>query len=136
MLSPEYREVLLSHSEGSRLVLTTLPRGPKAGCLVVYPLPLWREIEDNLMKMENPLQIHEEYREVVVSGAEEMVPDSQGRIRITERQLDFAGITDEAVLAGNLDCFRIWQPQRFEAILQQNFSNIAAGLPPGTGRIF
>ena len=133
MLPPEYREELLARSEGGVLMLTTLPGDP---CLVGYPLPLWREIEHNLKKIENPSKRLKAYERAIVGGAQQMVPDAQGRIRLAEDHLRHAEISAEAVLQGSIDCFEIWQPQRLEAVLQQDFSDIRDELPPGTGRIF
>ena len=41
--------------------------------------------------------------------------DSQGRIRIKDRLLDFAGLSDRVVLVGALDRFELWNPDLREA---------------------
>lgn len=46
--------------------------------------------------------------------------DVQGRIRIKDALLDFAGIVNDAVLVGALDFFEIWSPERYEAADKQD----------------
>ena len=47
-----------------------------------------------------------------LGAASDLVPwDSQGRIRINDKLLNFAGINDDVVLTGALDKFRLWNPK-------------------------
>jgi MraZ protein len=47
----------------------------------------------------------------VLGAASDLVPwDSQGRIRIKDKLLSFAGLVDQVVLVGALDKFQLWNP--------------------------
>lgn len=47
----------------------------------------------------------------VLGSASDLVPwDSQGRIRIKDKLLRFAGLVDQVVLIGALDKFQLWNP--------------------------
>lgn len=47
----------------------------------------------------------------ILGGASDMVSwDSQGRIRIKDKLLAFAGLIDQVVLVGALDKFQLWNP--------------------------
>jgi len=41
--------------------------------------------------------------------------DSQGRIRIKDKLLNFAGITDKVQMIGSLDKFQLWNPELLDA---------------------
>ena len=50
-----------------------------------------------------------------LASRSDLVPwDSQGRIRIKDELLDFAGIGSQAILVGTFDGFEIWNPERWE----------------------
>jgi DNA-binding transcriptional regulator/RsmH inhibitor MraZ len=38
--------------------------------------------------------------------------DAQGRIRIKDKLLDFAGLQDQVVMIGALDKFQLWSPEQ------------------------
>jgi MraZ protein len=42
--------------------------------------------------------------------------DSQGRIRINDELLSFAGLADEVVLMGAFDRFELWNPDRLDKV--------------------
>lgn len=47
----------------------------------------------------------------ILGAASDLVPwDAQGRIRIKDKLLEFAGLTDQVVMVGALDKFQLWTP--------------------------
>lgn len=47
----------------------------------------------------------------ILGAASDLVPwDTQGRIRIKDKLLEFAGLSDQVVLVGALDKFQLWSP--------------------------
>lgn len=60
------------------------------------------------------------YLRLYYSQAEQVEPDSQGRIRIPERLLKFAGVTQEVVLLGVNDHVELWDFGRWEAFLTEH----------------
>ena len=53
------------------------------------------------------------------SRAEQFGCDKSGRITLPERLCQHAGIDGAVVLAGNLNAFQIWNPERYERYLEQ-----------------
>ena len=53
-------------------------------------------------------------------SAEQVEPDSQGRIRIPERLLKFAGVKQDVVLLGVNDHVELWDVARWEAFLSEH----------------
>ncbi len=123
MLSPEFRELLLSRSEEGRLVLTTYD-----DCVVAFPLPEWLIFEEKINALKNPTRQARDFRRLVLGGAEEMIPDGQGRIRLSRDHLDYAGIERDAVIMGQGLRFEIWSPERLQPVLNRDFNDVAESL--------
>lgn len=51
---------------------------------------------------------------VLGSSSQECVCDKQGRIQISQKLLDHAGITDQVALVGSIAYAQIWNPDRWE----------------------
>jgi len=53
----------------------------------------------------------------VLGAQAELLPwDSQGRIRIKDELLSFAGLVDQIELVGTFDSFELWNPDQWKAI--------------------
>lgn len=123
MLPPEFREVLLSRSPEGKLVLTTYD-----DCVVGFPLPEWEEFEYKLNGVKAaPLRLRN-FRRKVIGGAVEMTPDPQGRIRLTQEHLEYAGISREATLVGQGPRFEIWSPERLAPVLADTYDDVSQDL--------
>jgi MraZ protein len=59
----------------------------------------------------------------VMSNAVEVVPDSQGRILIPGRLKEAADLGTQALLVGAIDKIEIWNPGKFESVLQEGASD-------------
>ena len=59
---------------------------------------------------EIPGDIGSEIRRELLAGADKQVPDKQGRIFISQTLREFAGITDEVTVIGNMNRAEIWNP--------------------------
>jgi MraZ protein len=62
------------------------------------------------------------YRRLYYSQAEQVEADSQGRIRLPERLVSFAGLTQEVVLLGVHDHVEIWDRHRWQQFLEHHAS--------------
>ncbi len=60
------------------------------------------------------------YQRLYYSQAEQVELDAQGRIRLPERLMEFAGIEQEVVLLGVHDHIEIWDRIRWGDFLQQH----------------
>lgn len=60
------------------------------------------------------------YLRLYYSQAEQVELDGQGRIRIPERLLSFAGLKQDVMLLGVNDHVEIWDQQQWEGFLGQN----------------
>lgn len=123
MLPPDFREILASRSETGEMALTTID-----GCLYGFPLPDWQEFEESIDSIVNPSRKARDFRRRALGNTEVMAADAQGRIRLTREHLEYAGIEKEAVLLGQGRRFELWNPERLEIVLNQDFDDISQSL--------
>ena len=62
---------------------------------------------------EIPGEIGSEIRRELLAGADKQIPDKQGRIFISQTLREFAGITDEVTVIGNMNRAEIWNPASY-----------------------
>lgn len=101
----KYREQL-----ASGLVAT---RNPVERCLLVMPMSKWEEVAGkvNALPLADPGSAA--FRRAVFSAAENLNPDKQGRILISQRLRDYAGIETEVIIAGVHSFVELWEPRRW-----------------------
>lgn len=63
----------------------------------------------------------------ILASRSELLPwDAQGRIRVRDELLDYAGIASEVVLVGAFECFELWSPEKWKR--HQESCDISANL--------
>ncbi len=96
----------------------TLTRGFEK-CIFLYPLDKWEKIEAQYEDLNMYESEARHFVRIVLMWAEEVALDRQGRIRIPESLMKYAGITDKALIIGALDRIEIWNPEIFEAYINE-----------------
>ena len=84
------------------------------GCLGIYPLDGWRKVEK---KLEEYPQEDARARKLVrwfSANAEVVRLDAQGRIKIPQHLLGFAGLKKEVIIIGVLNRIELWNPEVYE----------------------
>ncbi|MDW5414972.1 MULTISPECIES: division/cell wall cluster transcriptional repressor MraZ [unclassified Iodobacter] len=105
-----HRDVLGTHC-ANRLVITAEP----SGCLLLYPEPDWLPVRDQLNRLSGAQM---PIRRFIVGHAEEIEPDSAGRILIPPRLRQLAGLDKEVALVGMGNKFELWDEARWAAQIQ------------------
>ncbi len=97
-------------------------------CLTIYPKIVW----DGITKEINRLNVYDkkdrEFLRYFFRGAQPVRLDSAGRILLSKRLLDYAGITKDVILSAVNDRIEMWDKEEYERQLEQepdNFSDIA-----------
>ncbi len=122
-LPSEFRDRLLERSPEGKFVLTTYDE-----CLVAYPETLWLDFEARFVRLRNSSRKIRDFRRLVLGGAEEHLPDAQGRILLSRAHQEYAGIQRDVIVLGQGERFEIWDRGRFKAVLEQNFDDVAEEL--------
>ena len=123
MLPPEFRDILASRSPGGKAMLTTYD-----GCIVAFPMPDWEEFEEKINSIKNPPRNVRDFRRLVIGGAEEMLLDAHGRIRLSREHMSYAAIDGEATLVGQGPRFEIWSPARLTPVLEKSYDDVAQAI--------
>lgn len=123
MLPSEFRDIIQGSNTDGTLVLTTYDN-----CVVGFPMPEWEEFEAKITSIKNPARNVRDFRRLVLGGAEVLVFDGQGRIRLSKEQMQYAGIEKEAIIVGLGPRFEIWAPDRLEPVITQNFDDVAESI--------
>lgn len=104
-----YRERLSAVCEGQLVV--TIDRGYY---LLLYPLPIWEEIEGRLVTLPS---LHPQVRELqrlLVGHATEVNMDSHGRVLLPAELREFAKLEREVVLLGLMNKFELWDKRTWD----------------------
>ncbi len=105
------------------LVIT---RNPMERCLLVIPQARWAEMADKISALPLTDPRSALLRRAIFSAAEDLKPDRQGRILISQRLRDYAQIESEILVAGLNTFIELWQPTLWEEKVLQplNSDNI------------
>jgi MraZ protein len=95
----------------SGLVVT---RNPSERCLLVMPISKWDEVAAKINALPLADLGSATFRRAFFSAAEDLTPDKQGRILISQRLREYAGINDEVVIAGIHSFIELWQPGQWQ----------------------
>lgn len=63
----------------------------------------------------------------LAASADEQIPDSQGRITIPAPHRDYAELTKECVVIGNVDFLEIWDAQAWERYSAEHETDFSVG---------
>ena len=86
-------------------------------CISLYPAETYTQMADQaLARIANPLSSQaREARRLLYGTAFETELDSAGRVMLTPRFLEHAGIGREVVITGVGDCLELWDRSTWEA---------------------
>jgi len=87
------------------------------GSISVYPPQMLEKLNEAVSKvgMANPAKQKAIMR--IFSKGDRFGCDKQGRIVLTEKLMQHAGIEREALAAGTFNHFQIWSPDRYDAFM-------------------
>ncbi|MBK8533916.1 MAG: division/cell wall cluster transcriptional repressor MraZ [Candidatus Competibacteraceae bacterium] len=106
----KYRQQLLELGSG-HMVLTI----DRDRCLLLYPLPVWEEIECKLIQLSSTNPRARALKRLLLGHAEECGLDASGRILLPAPLREFANLAKQVVLVGQGNKFEIWNEQAWNA---------------------
>lgn len=98
-----YRQHLLDAADG-QLILTV----DRDRCLLLYPLPVWEEVERQLIRISSVNARARALKRLLLGHAEECGMDASGRILLPAPLREFANLDKRVVLVGQGNKFEIW----------------------------
>lgn len=90
-------------------------------CLFLYPLDVWETMEERFLALNTFQKKTRDFVRTIVRWADESALDGQGRISLPKSLIDFAHLEPggKALIIGSLDHIEIWDPDTFNAYLDQ-----------------
>ena len=110
-----------------KLVLTAHPDA----CLLLYPAPAWEPIRAQVMSFPSLDKQASLWKRLLVGFAQDVEPDSAGRLLIPPELRDFARITRQVMLVGQGSHFEIWDLESWKTQLEALRTGGSPTLPPG-----
>jgi MraZ protein len=110
-----------------KLVFTAHPDS----CLLLYPAPAWEPIRAQVMSFPALDRQASLWKRLLVGFAQEVEPDSAGRLLIPPELRDFAKITRQVMFVGQGSHFEIWDLEMWNTQLESLRSGGSPTLPPG-----
>ena len=91
-----------------------LKRDVFENCLILYPMEEWERQNQLIKARTNPYnKEHARFLRMFFSGTAEVTLDANNRMLIPKRLLDYAGIDNEVVLAGQSGKIEIWSAGQY-----------------------
>lgn len=109
----DFRRYLEEHY-GKELFVTSV-LGDSA---LLYPLPVWEEIEERLAAIPSTDRTKTRFLERVSFFGQQVALDAQGRIVVPPILRESADIQGEVVVSAHLDHLVVWNRERFVARLE------------------
>lgn len=86
---------------------------------LLYPLPVWEEIEGRLGTMASTDRVKARFLERISYFGQQSRLDNQGRLLIPQILRESAGMNGEVVVSAHLDHLVVWNRDRFARRLEQ-----------------
>jgi|SRR5690554_128143 MraZ protein len=92
-------------------------------CIFIYPLDRWEMIEAQVSSLNMYKGEARDFVRILMMFADEAVLDGQGRVGIPKALMDYAGITEKALILGAFDRIELWDPATFEQYINAQTAN-------------
>jgi MraZ protein len=108
VLPTRHRQTVSARGEG-KLVVTV----DRDGCLLIYPLPDWEQIERKLMSLPSLHERSRRLQRLMVGHATELELDGQGRLLLPTELREFAQLQRHGMLVGQGNRLELWDEARW-----------------------
>ena len=112
------------HPNGDKGHEFVLNRGFET-CLTLYPKPVWDVLAARINRLNRFNDRNRQFVRAFYLGASPVETDSADRILVQKTLLDYAGLTDEAILVAMDDRVEVWSPERYQEMLTINPNDFA-----------
>jgi len=112
------REPLLSQCDG-QIVLTI---DTQSSCLVIYPLPEWERIADEIQKLPALKPAVKRFQRLMLGYATDIELDGNGRMLLPAPLREYAQLDKKLVLVGQGNKFELWSEALWFAEREQALS--------------
>lgn len=103
-------------------------------CLYGYTMPAFEEIVESMKTASTTSKANRDFRRFFMAGASDEIPDKQGRVTITAKLRQYAGLQRELAVVGAGNRIEIWDLTAWNDYLaanEQAFADISEEVIPG-----
>lgn len=87
-------------------------------CIVAYPLDEWIKYEERFQDLNQFDSKKRFFLRSMLSWTEESVMDTQQRVTISKRLMDYAGLTHKVLIIGVGDHIEFWDPEKYDTYIE------------------
>ncbi len=102
---PARLRCLIDDQAQSQLVVTIDTQEP---CLLMYPLPIWEEIETKLTALSSFNKATRRIQRLLIGHATELEMDNNGRVLLPQLLREYAGLGQNIMLVGQGNKCELW----------------------------
>jgi MraZ protein len=106
----KYRTAL--HEEANGLLVATIDTEER--CLLLYPLPTWKVIEQKVEGLSSFNQVTRKIQRLLIGHATELDLDNNGRILLPPLLREYAGLQKRVMLIGQGKKMEIWDEETWQ----------------------
>lgn len=83
-------------------------------CITAYPMDEWKKYQKKLQSLNQYDEKNRYFLRVLLMWSDEVSLDSQSRISLPKKLVEFAGIEKKVLIMGMVDKIELWNPEKFE----------------------
>ncbi len=118
LLPADMRKQLSSEDQGTFVI----SRGVD-DCLSLYTMSEWNVVMEKLRKLNRFKAKDRKFARMFQKGATKVVADSHDRILLPKELVGWAGIKKEIVMVANVDLWEIWDKEKYEALMNEDWED-------------
>lgn len=126
----QYRQAIMEEANG-QLVVTI---DTEDRCLLLYPLPQWRVIEERLSELPTFQPAARRIQRLLIGHATELELDRNSRVLLPPLLREYAGLDKTIMLVGQGKRFEIWGDSQWQlnrdGWLAEGIGDSDSGIPP------
>ncbi len=103
--------------------------GHPDGCLLLYQAATFVGVRSRLMDVSDTNPQVASWKRVIVGMAEEIEPDTQGRVLITPELRKYAGMEKQLMMVGQGNRFEVWSEAAWNQQLEQIRAQSGQAMP-------
>jgi len=106
---------------------------PLDHCLAILPADEFDRMADRLEQQVAAGQVSANAVRHFASQADEVTPDSQGRVRVLPHLRELGGLDREVIVTGAIRRIELWSPERFASVGDEGAESLASAIEAGHG---
>ena len=115
VIPAKFRAFIASEEDKQGFFILASPVPGEQHCLRLYTPAGWRKVEDTLKHKADTAKDPARFLRFFFSRAEFSKFDSQSRITVPQKLIQYAGLKGDVLLVGNMDWIEVWNVDEYRA---------------------